>query len=163
MLFRPEGRVTPTRLTASDHSSFSLLNANWRDARDIRALEKTCFGADAWSYFEIYYSLFFSKVRLKAVTHHGLVGLVLGESHSRSQVGLIASIAVHPLWQGQGIGRALLAACEAQFTEPTIKLTVRADNHRAIDLYEKFGYQRIDIWAHYYAGGKDGIVMEKRR
>ena len=63
--------------------------------------------------------------------------------------------------RGSGIGQALLRACEAKLKFPTVKLTVRISNQRAISLYEKEGYRTVDIWTKYYNDGEDGLVMEK--
>ncbi len=73
----------------------------------------------------------------------------------------IATIGVDPRYQGRGIGTALLRACEEQLKFPTVKLTVRISNQRAIALYEKEGYRTVDIWKKYYNDGEDGLVMEK--
>ena len=42
-----------------------------------------------------------------------------------------------------------------------MKLTVRRNNRAALLLYEKMGYQQVDIWSRYYRNGEDGLVLEK--
>jgi putative acetyltransferase len=52
---------------------------------------------------------------------------------------------VLPSYRGQGLGKRLLAACIAKAWDKgltRIELDARADNHRAIALYEKFGFRR---------------------
>jgi ribosomal protein S18 acetylase RimI-like enzyme len=34
-------------------------------------------------------------------------------------------------------------------------------NHGAIALYQREGYQTIDVWKAYYSDGEDAMVMEK--
>lgn len=52
---------------------------------------------------------------------------------------------VLPAYRGQGIGRQLLSACLAKAKASGItrvELEARADNERAIKLYERMGFQR---------------------
>ena len=58
----------------------------------------------------------------------------------------IASMAVDPAWQRQGVARALLRAAEAAagvWREPQALLHVYADNLPAISLYEDSGYSTV--------------------
>ena len=136
--------------------------ANLRDLGALRRLESVCFEKDAWSLFDLVAVLTWSEViRLKAVIDHEMIGFVAGDQRTSQNAGWIATIAVDPRYQGQGIGTTLLRACEAQLKYPTVKLTVRISNSRAISLYEKEGYRTVDIWNRYYNDGEDGLVMEK--
>lgn len=145
-------------------SSVVILPASIRDLFDVHALERACFGPDAWDYFELTSILLFGgAVRLKAVADGKLVGFVAGDPRRREGYGWIATIGVHPDYQRRGIGEALLSSCEAALSASLIKLTVRASNTSAIALYEKSGYSRVGVWHRYYVGGEDGIVMEKKR
>ena len=136
--------------------------ANLRDLGALRRLESVCFEKDAWSIFDLVAVLSWSEViRLKAVIDHEMIGFVAGDQRTSQNAGWIATIAVDPRYQGQGIGTTLLRACEAQLKFPTVKLTVRITNQRAISLYEKEGYRTVDIWSSYYNDGEDGLVMEK--
>lgn len=148
----------------AESSSVAILAASLRDLLAVHALEQACFGRDAWGYWGLFVVLIGpSQVRLKAVDGDRLVGMVFGQPQAFQPVAWIESIGVHPDYQGRGIGDALLAACETALPQPTIKLTVRASNTRAMALYHKRGYQRTHVWQHYYAGGEDGIVMEKHK
>lgn len=158
-------------------SAFAIARAGWRDLRAARALERLCFGADAWGYFELGFTLIQPGLaRFKALdggrserSGHGerddrpVVGLVIGESRPFEGAGWVASICVHPAYQRRGIGGALLAACEAALPQRVIKLTVRESNRQAIALYRQFGYERVAVWQNYYASGEDGLVMEKSK
>lgn len=145
-------------------SSVVILPATIRDLFDVHALERACFGPDAWDYFELTSILLFGRaVRLKAVADGKLVGFVAGDPRRREGYGWIATIGVHPDYQRRGIGDALLSSCEAALSQPQFKLTVRASNAAALSLYHKFGYRRVEVWPRYYTGGEDGVVMEKKR
>ncbi len=64
----------------------------------------------------------------------------------RGQPAQILSIAVHPIYRGQGIGGALLQAALAYLaTTPAtyVKLEVRPDNPSARQLYESAGFRYI--------------------
>lgn len=102
-------------------------------------------------------------VRLKAVEDSQMVGFVAGDPRPSQGFSWIATIGVLPAYQRQGIGRALLHACEAQIKTPRLRLSVRTSNQAAITLYEQEGYRTIDIWKAYYDDGEDAIVMEKPR
>jgi ribosomal-protein-alanine N-acetyltransferase len=141
----------------------AIFPATLRDVFGVWALERACFARDAWGPLEISYALLTAAVRLKAMLDARLVGFTVGEDHRREGVGWIATIGVHPDHQRRGIGKQLLAAAEARLTQPVLKLTVRASNAPAIALYHGFGYQLVDRIPHYYTGGEDGLVMEKRR
>jgi ribosomal-protein-alanine N-acetyltransferase len=141
-----------------------ILPAGWRDWRGIYALEKPCFGPDAWSGLDLFLALLgASAIRLKAVAGKKVVGFAMGELHPVEEVAWIATLGVHPAYQRQGIGARLLAEVEARLTLPRIKLTVRQSNLSAIKLYEKFGYRSVHAREGYYASGETGVVMEKKR
>jgi [ribosomal protein S18]-alanine N-acetyltransferase len=81
---------------------------------------------------------------------------VLDEAH-------IATLATHPDFRRQGIGRALLqTGMEAAFDEGAriYHLEVRAGNASAIKLYTDFGYQVVGRRARYYPNnGEDALLM----
>lgn len=136
--------------------------ASLRDLGALRRLEHACFEKDAWSIFDLVAVLTWSEVvRLKAVLDNEMIGFVAGDPRPAQNAGWIATIGVDPRYQGRGIGRTLLRACEARMKFPLVKLTVRISNERAISLYQKEGYQTVDIWKRYYSDGEDGLVMEK--
>ncbi len=138
--------------------------ASVRDVFAVWALERACFGPDAWGLLEVLAALLTARVRLKAVTaDERLIGFTTGEINAREGVAWIATLGVHPQFQRRGIGRRLLGVVEAHLTAPKLKLTVCASNTPAISLYEQFGYSQVSRLTHYYTSGEDGIVMEKKR
>jgi ribosomal protein S18 acetylase RimI-like enzyme len=141
-----------------------IQQATWHDLRAIVALEKACFGRDAWPWVDVLAALIFADtVRLKAVAKGQAVGFVIGDRRRRQGLGWIASLGVHPDLRRQGIGRQLLEACERELAMPRIRLTLRSSNASARHLYEEAGFVEIDVWSRYYFDGEDGVVMEKVR
>lgn len=67
-------------------------------------------------------------------------------------------MAISPEYQGQGLGYQLLTAAIARLGEQCtqIFLEVRESNHAAIKLYQKIGFDQIDLRKNYYpcADGK---------
>ncbi|WP_199249937.1 ribosomal protein S18-alanine N-acetyltransferase [[Phormidium] sp. ETS-05] len=86
----------------------------------------------------------------------GCLSAILEEGH-------ITLIAIHPQYQGQGFGQALLyhllrCACSRQLEWATLE--VRPSNHPAISLYQKFGFQEVGRRRRYYADtGEDALIL----
>ncbi len=76
----------------------------------------------------------------------------------------VHNLAVHPGFQGKGIGRRLLARAlaEARAQGATVAtLEVRPSNLPARRVYEALGFKTVAIRPCYYrADGEDGLVME---
>jgi ribosomal-protein-alanine N-acetyltransferase len=141
-----------------------IVSASIRDLNALRKLESICFEKDSWPLFDLIAVLTFPDVvRLKAVENDRMVGFVAGDPRPSQGFSWIATIAVLPEYRRKGIGRALLHACEAQLKTPRLKLSVRASNQVAINLYEQEGYRTMDVWNGYYNDGENAIVMEKSR
>ena len=139
-----------------------ILHANLLDLKALRQLGKTCFEKDAWPLIDLIAVLSFPEVvRLKAVEAEEMIGFIAGDPRPRDGWGWIATVAVDPRFQRQGIGRTLLHACEARLGVAKARLTVRISNTVAITLYESAGYHTIDIWRAYYNDGESAQLMEK--
>ncbi|MCW5874369.1 MAG: GNAT family N-acetyltransferase [Anaerolineales bacterium] len=150
--------------TQAPTDTFRLLPAGLRDISAIRELEQLSFPLDAWPLIEMISVLSLPSVlRWKAVEgeHDELVGFIAVDVRRRDNLSWIATIAVHPERRGHGIGQALMRQAETSVAVPRMRLSVRMSNQAAITLYEKRGYQRVDVWPRYYAGGEDALVMEK--
>ena len=100
-------------------------------------------------------------VRLKAVAGVEMIGFIAGEQRVPEKLAWIATLGVLPDYRRQGIASALLSTCEAQLTMPRIRLTVRAENLAAQQLYQNFGYYKVGYWPDYYNGGGNALVFEK--
>jgi ribosomal-protein-alanine N-acetyltransferase len=140
-----------------------ILPATWRDLPAIHALERACFGADAWGWLDLMGVVLGRNVLLKAQVDEQLVGFIAGEPHAADGYAWIITLGVLPNYQRRGIGAQLLAAAEARLSVPVLRLTVRASNQGAQALYQKMGYKSQYTVERYYVGGETGIVMEKYR
>lgn len=150
------------RALESALNSFVIRPAWIWDLGALYFLEHLCFGKDAWSLYDLVAVLTFpGVVRLKAVQGHRMVGFIAGDPHPAQQFAWIATLGVHPAYRRQGIGRALLRACEAQLRVPRLRLTVRQSNQIAIRLYEQEGYRIVDSIPAYYRDGETAWLMEK--
>lgn len=93
---------------------------------------------------------------------YALVMLVLDEAH-------LLNISVAKAYQGQGLGRDLLAhllVVSRQYHAANLFLEVRASNTPAIGLYESMGFCEMGIRRNYYpadykrfAGGREDAVL----
>jgi ribosomal protein S18 acetylase RimI-like enzyme len=156
--------------TSLPGSLATIQPATWRDLNSLRHLEHLCFPKDAWPLLDLVGVLTLPNVvRLKAEVAgldnrpDGLmVGFIAGDVRPSQHMAWIATIGVLPEYRGRGIGRMLLAACEAQIHEQSVRLCVRSTNQTAIQLYLTSGYQRAGLWPNYYQDGEDALVMEKK-
>ena len=145
-------------------SSVKIMPATWRDLNALRHLEQACFHLDAWTLLDMIGVLSFpSVVRLKAVDGDLMVGFIAGDERGSKKLAWIATLAVLPDYRRLGIATALLGACEDALTVPRIRLSVRAKNATAINLYRTMGYHHIGLWPSYYQGGMDAVILEKQR
>ncbi len=136
--------------------------ANWRDLNALRQLEQVCFPQDAWPIWDLVAVLTLpTVVHLKAVQNGKMIGFIAGDIRRNENISWIATVGVLPDYRQQGIGKALMEACEARLPTPTVRLCVRISNSGAIRLYQRLGYSRVGIWSKYYQDGEDALVMEK--
>ena len=143
-------------------SGITIESATWRDLKDLFQLEKDCFQLDAWPLLDILGVLTIPQIiRLKAVDQEILVGFIAMDLRRSQNTAWIATLAVLPAYRNSGIGSTLLQISEGEVNLPRIRLSVRQSNQPAIQLYQKHGYQQIDIWKKYYKGGDNALVFEK--
>ena len=85
-----------------------------------------------------------------------VVWLIVDEAH-------VATLATHPEYRRQGIGRRLLAYALRQMMQDGARssfLEVRASNLPAQEMYRKFGYEATGRRRHYYRDNdEDAILM----
>jgi len=138
-------------------------NANIMDLIKLQKLEDLCFDEDAWPFLDLVAVLTFPEViRLKAVFGSRMIGFIAGDLRNKDNIAWIATLAVDPKFQNQGIGSALLHECEMKLSTTQIRLCLRPANNPALKLYSRAGYEVIDLWKGYYNNKGDAIVMEKR-
>jgi ribosomal protein S18 acetylase RimI-like enzyme len=147
----------------SHNTLFTIEQADLGDLGGMRAIELACFPLDAWPLLELIGALTLpGLVRLKASVDGKMVGFVGGMVKRSEKEGWITTLGVLPAYRRLGIATVLLDQCELALEMPVIKLTVRKSNLGAQQLYRLRGYMPVETWEHYYDGGEDGLVLEKR-
>lgn len=136
-----------------------------QDLDDLVCLEEVLFPLDSFSRSQLRHLLTRAHATTLVVEEHGWVcGSAVVAWRRNSRVGRLFSIAVAPTRQGRGLGSRLLAACEQEARGRDcrqLRLEVRADNGRALGLYEGRGYRVLETVPAYYPDGTDGVRMAK--
>jgi len=150
--------------SAAPGSAAVIEPAAWRDLSAFRHLERVCFPKDVWPLFDMVGVLTFpGVVRLKA-THAGqMVGFIAADLRRHEDLAWISTLAVLPQYRRQGLGSRLLLACEEQLPVSRVRLSVRAANDPAIQMYTRHEYRQHGVWKRYYSDGEDALVLEKTR
>jgi [ribosomal protein S18]-alanine N-acetyltransferase len=136
------------------------------DLRAVMVLEEDLFAPDTWTA-----SMYRDELRHPDTRHYlvaenssgviGWAGLIAYDEEAH-----VSTIGVARDRQGEGIGARLLDALlvEADRRSPVVLLEVRADNDRAIGLYERRGFAEIGRRRRYYQpSGTDAVVMKRER
>lgn len=95
---------------------------------------------------------------------YGAVSIGTGMERHMAEISMFA---VHPEWQGTGIGKKILGflISKARKRKATrIQLMVESDNPKAIRLYSKFGFAKEGLLRHFMKrsnGYIDDFVMAK--
>jgi ribosomal protein S18 acetylase RimI-like enzyme len=126
-------------ITIDDLGLADLSRLGWSgDAAHLRSVQAQLERREARGEVE------YLAARLPDGTPVGKAGVDLGVDPVR---GVIWQVAVREDLQGQGIGTALIAACEARILaagRPLAALSVELSNPRARALYERLGYRAYD-------------------
>lgn len=142
-----------------------LRQATIADLDDLLRLEEKAFTSDRFTRPQYRYLLTRANATPLAVTVAGkVVGTAFMLWRADSRKGHLYTIAVDPDYHGQGIGKQLLLACEAEARKrgcDRIVLEVRQDNTGAITLYKRHGYDITDEIAEYYEDNSDAYRMMK--
>lgn len=134
------------------------------DLPEVWALETELFPVDAWPY-----EMFAGELALIDTRNYWVV---TDDERIVAYCGLmcvlpladVQTIAVIPEYEGRGIGSHLLGTMIAEAIERSasdLLLEVRADNPRAQNLYERFGFEVIHRRPRYYRDGVDAVIMRK--
>ena len=142
----------------------SLEPLRWRDIRAVYQLEQDIFPKDAYPYFDLAFLYLLPHVtNIKACDESGaLLGFIsVADAWFPGRPAWVITVGVNRHFQRQGIATRLLQAAERVLRARRLRLTVRAGNRAAINLYEKMGYTLVYSHQRYYRDGEDGLVMEK--
>ena len=135
------------------------------DLDALERLEKAAFDADRLSRRSLRRFLLAPTTAVPVALAAGQVaGYAMIGFRAGSAVARLFSLAVDAAHARQGLGRALLRACEGHAALRrcrVIRLEVRADNHGAIRLYAGSGYREFGRYADYYDDGAAALRFEK--
>lgn len=139
------------------------------DLFEIERIENAVFDGDRLSRRSLRRLLVSPASLMLALTAQGkdgetVAGYSLMGFRKRSSKARLYSIALDPAAQARGLGRFLLGASERAARARgalLLRLEVRADNARAIALYENAGYVAFGRHEDYYEDGASAIRFEK--
>jgi [ribosomal protein S18]-alanine N-acetyltransferase len=147
-------------------SGLTIRAAEIGDLQAILALERKVFASDRLSRRSLRAFTTRAHRPLIVAAFHGIVvGYALVALRKGAAAARLYSIAVDPGAGRQGVGRALMGACELYASahgRTALRLEVRCDNSRAIALYERLGFYRFGRYDNYYADGAAALRFEKR-
>ena len=138
----------------------------WWDIPVVEKIEQELFPVDPWT-AELFWAELAQVPESRTVVVVEVNGEIAGYTSLRN-VGSeadINTIAVATKFQNQGIGSQLyvwLENCALTKQVRQLFLDVRSDNDVAINMYQKLGFEKIDLRKDYYAIGISAIVMRKR-
>jgi len=162
----------------SDEIPYVVQKMTLDDVPAVTAIERMVFPLP-WSAYAFAYELrynpaaHFLVVRLRGVgavtgeipEQEAAVGQILGyggfwlfldEAH-------ICTLAVHPDWQGRGLGALLLTSLIEHAIEldaAIVTLEVRASNLMAQKLYCRYGFAQVGLRKRYYSdNSEDALIM----
>jgi ribosomal-protein-alanine acetyltransferase len=128
-------------------------------------IEQQCFDEEAFTKRQIAYLLTdYNTIALAAKTNTDIAGFVIAQIETdETEFGHIITLNVAPNFHHKGIATNLLGEMETLLKQRGItecRLEVREDNHPAIKLYHKLGYQTLGKLERYY-GKKHGLYLKK--
>lgn len=138
----------------------------WTDIEAVVQMERQLFTADPWT-AELFWSELAEVGTSREVVCAWLGSDIVGYASLRyvGKDGDVNTIAVAQNSQGQGIGRLLMNWLYETATSHGVDqlfLEVRSDNVPALAMYDKDGFERIDLRKNYYGTDVDAIVMRKK-
>jgi ribosomal-protein-alanine N-acetyltransferase len=154
----------------------AVRSMRWWDIEALMRLERELFAEDAWTE-----PLFWSELAERRSRYYIVAADSDSDSDSDSErvigyAGLcvystdqayVQTIGVDGPRQGAGVGTTLLRALLAEADQRGcrhVDLEVRADNARAIGIYEAHGFRSVGLRRGYYQpSGADALVMRRDR
>lgn len=136
----------------------------------ITALDRTLFGVDSWPRDMFVDEVSRPETRRYIIAEVPGVGRGQGNMEAVGYAGLmcvppvgdIQTIGVLPEFEGRGIARAMLDELIAEAVRrgaQEMMLEVSANNPRAQNMYQRYGFEHIHTRRRYYRDGSDGLIM----
>jgi ribosomal-protein-alanine acetyltransferase len=132
----------------------------------LYTIEEQCFNEEAFSRQQIAYLLTdYNTIALAAKNNTDIAGFIIVqiEAEDSKEFGHIVTLNIPPNYRKKGVATKLIQEVEALLKQRSINechLEVREDNHPAIKLYQKLGYQTAGKLERYY-GKKHGLYLKK--
>lgn len=144
--------------------SIGLRPALEKDILHVLEIEHLAFGHQ-WDYYQFKASL--EDVFLVAVdaATGDIVGFIVACCCKISQRGMILRIAVHPDHRGRGIGTQLIQAAFEKLKDMDlgeVDLDVDIVKGGAIRLYEKMGFQVVEVFSPDFEEDESFYVMRRK-
>ena len=141
-----------------------IVKMNEAHVSSVAAIEKECFGVDAWSEKSVASELT-NKLSLWLVAVDGdRVAGYVGSQTVCDETDMM-NVAVTVDYRRQGLGEKLVLALEEELKamgSQCLTLEVRDSNTPARTLYEKLGFQQIGLRKNYYRNPKeDAYILRK--
>ena len=90
-----------------------------------------------------------------------MVGFIAADVKRHEDLAWVSTLGILPEYRRRGLGSQLLRTCEDQLHVSRVRLSVRASNQPARQMYAKVGYVQYGVWKRYYSDGEDALVLEK--
>lgn len=156
---------SPVQACGDKTAGLVIRPARPADLDAVASLETASFVTDRLKRRSIRSLIAVPSARFVVAERDGAIaGYALVLLRRGSFVARLYSIAVAAGEAGRGTGHRLVEAAEGAALEAgkrAVRLEVRADNKRAIALYEDMGYGRIGERPHYYEDGMTALRYEK--
>ena len=101
------------------------------------------------------HTLGYADEKTDALRAYAIYQVIFNESH-------LLNLAVHPQFQGKGVGRDLLRALMADSFKKgalSIFLEVRPSNEAGRKLYESHGFRCLMVREKYYSNGEAALIL----
>jgi ribosomal-protein-alanine N-acetyltransferase len=128
-------------------------------------IEEQCFDEEAFSKRQIAYLLTdYNTIALSAKANNDIAGFIIAQVETDDiEYGHIITLNVAQNYRRKGVATELLQEIGDLLKQRGIsecRLEVKEDNHAAIKLYHKLGYETICKLDRYY-GKKHGLYLKK--
>ena len=141
-----------------------IVNMNASHVEAVAAIEKECFGADAWSLRSVTSELENCLALWLVAVEDGRVAGYVGSQTVCNETDMM-NVAVTADFRRRGIGEALVLALVEELKamdSHSLTLEVRASNAPAIGLYGKLGFQQTGLRKNYYRNPReDALILRK--
>ena len=141
-----------------------IIRMNESHVASVAAIEKECFGRDAWSERSVAGELTNALALWLVAVEDGAVAGYVGSQTVCNETDMM-NVAVTADFRRRGIGEQLVTALVAELKaidSHCLTLEVRASNTPAQAMYEKLGFVEIGRRPRYYQNPKeDALILRK--